>query len=137
MGSSTDIMRTYISREIAGAYSGSSGWNIAQSNVLSGYNQVNVLEKIENGRRDTVLLGISFDRAVSEDLVNAMKQTTIKNSVYLSGKPRCEILVPKNADTSSVPAGCQIRFMSAFGFEGDSLIWYKKPVQTSNPPKAA
>jgi hypothetical protein len=137
MGSSTDVMQTYISREIAGVYAGSAGWNIAQSNPLTGYNKVIVLEKVENGTKETVFLGVTFDRAVPEDLLNVMKQTKLASSVYQSKPPRREILVPKNADTSAVPKDFNIRPMNSFGFDGEALIWYKKPVQVTNTPKAS
>jgi len=129
-------MHTYISREIGNVYSGSAGWNVATSNLLSGYDQVDVLERIANGRKETVFIGVSFGLKVPETMINALKQSTVKSSVFQAAKPKYEILVPKNTDTSAVPKEFQVRFMNAFGFEDEALVWYKKPVQTI-PQKAA
>ncbi len=137
MGSSKDVMQTYISREVGNLYSGSAGWNIAESNSLSNYNSVLVLEKLENGTKETVFLGVTFDRTVPDNMLTLLKQTTLKKSVFLSKPPRREILVPRNADTSGVPKEYQIRFMNSFGFQGESLIWIKKPVQVTPTPKAS
>ena len=128
MGSSQDIMHTFIGREIASNFSQSDGWAVTQSRTLSGYNQVFLVERFMKGMKETVKLGVTFDRAVPKDLVDLVAAPMAGDTSFSSAKLRYEMIVPRNADISTVPASWRIRYMNAFTFEGNSLVWQKKPV---------
>lgn len=46
-------------------------------------------------------------------------------------RPRYDyaVIVPANADTSSLPKDLKVFIMKSFAFEGKELIWVKKPVR--------
>jgi len=128
MGSSQDIMHTFVGREIASNFSQSDGWAIAQSRTLSGYNRMFVIERFTRGTKETVKLGVTFDRSVPQDLIDLVAASMTGDTSFSSAKLRYEMIVPRNADVSTVPPSWRIHFMNAFLFEGNSLVWQKKPI---------
>lgn len=128
MGSSQDIMRTFVGREIASNFSQSDGWAVTQSRTLSGYNQVFLVERFMKGMKETVKLGVTFDRLVPQDLIDLVTASMTGDTSFSSAKLRYEMIVPRNTDVSTVPASWRIHYMNAFAFEGNSLVWQKKPI---------
>ena len=118
-------MRLYITREISGNFSQTDGWSVAKSQTLSGYNQVFFIERFNNGMKELVKLGVTFDRVVPQNLIDSMTTGTPGSQ----RQNRFEVIVPKNTDISAVPASWQIHYMNTFGYEGESLVWNKKPVR--------
>jgi hypothetical protein len=47
------------------------------------------------------------------------------------------LIVPQNSDTSNVPNDVRLHFMNSFAFQGNDLIWVKKPVQKEEKAKVA
>ena len=125
MGSSQDVMRLYITREISGNFSQTDGWSVAKSHTVSGYNQVFFIERFYNGMKELVKLGVTFDRVVPQGLIDSMTTGTPGSQ----RQNRFEVIVPKNTDISAVPASWKIHYMNTFGYEGESLVWNKKPVR--------
>ena len=129
MGSSQDVMRLYITREISGNFSQADGWSVAKSHTLSGYNQVFFIERFYNGMKELVKLGVTFDRVVPQGLIDFMTTGLPGASSFSQRQNRFEMIVPKNTDISAVPASWKIHYMNTFGYEGESLVWNKKPVR--------
>jgi hypothetical protein len=129
MGSSQDVMRLYIAREVSSNFPQSAGWTVAQSKTLPGYNQVFFIERYANGMIESVKLGVTFDRTVPKDLIDLMSAGLPYKPSFPVSKTRTFLIAPRNADTSSVTASWNIHFMDAFGYEDEALIWYKKPVR--------
>jgi len=129
MGSSQDVMRLYITREISGNFSQIDGWSVAKSQTLSGYNQVFFIERFKNGMKELVKLGVTFDRVVPQSLIEFMTTGSPVVSSFSQRQNRFEVIVPKNTDISAVPASWKIHYMNTFGYEGESLVWNKKPVR--------
>ena len=136
MGFSSDIMHDFVEKEIKNVYSSYDGWKITPRKLGSGYDTIAVLERRNGGHRECVKVLISFSRSVPsplpEDLTNAECFTdgTITRYSYA-------VMVPANADTSSIPAGVSIYLMKSFAFEGKELTWVKKPVRKTETPKVA
>jgi hypothetical protein len=128
MGSSQDIMHTFTGREIASNFSQSDGWAVAQSRTFSGYNQMFVIERFVRGTKETVKLGVTFDRSVPQGLIDLVAASMTGDTSFSSAKLRYEMIVPRNTDISTVPASWRVHYMNAFAFEGNSLVWQKKPV---------
>jgi len=122
-------MRLYITREISGNFSQTEGWAVAKSQTLSGYNQVFFIERFKNGMKELVKLGVTFDRVVPQSLIEFMTTGSPVVSSFSQRQNRFEVIVPKNTDISAVPASWKIHYMNTFGYEGESLIWNKKPVR--------
>lgn len=137
MGSSKDIMHLFIAREIAGNFSQSEGWTVTQSRAGKGYNQVFVIDRFKMGSKESVTLGVSFDRAVTQNFIDFMRAGVSNDTSFKPVSQRFELMVPRNSDVSAVPESWKIHFMKSFGFEGESLIWHKKPVRktTEEPVK--
>jgi hypothetical protein len=135
MGSSQDVMHIFVNREISGNFSQIDGWSVAKSQTLSGYNQVFSIERFYNGMKDFAKLGVSFDKTVPQGLIDSMIAGVPASSP--ARRTRFDVIVPKNTDVSAVPASWNIHFMNTFGYEGESLIWNKKPVmkEKEQPPK--
>jgi hypothetical protein len=129
MGSSQDVMRLYITREISGNFSQTEGWSVAKSHTLSGYNQVFFIERFKNGMKELVKLGVTFDRVVPQGMIDFMIKGSPEVSSVSGRQNRFELIVPKNTDISAVPASWKIHYMNTFGYDGESLIWNKKPVR--------
>ncbi len=129
MGSSQDVMRLYITREISGNFSQIDGWSVAKSQTLSGYNQVFFIERFNNGMKELVKLGVTFDRVVPQSLIDSMTTGLPESSSFSQRQNRFEVIVPKNTDISAVPVSWKIHYMNTFGYEGESLVWNKKPVR--------
>jgi hypothetical protein len=76
-----------------------------------------------------VKLGITFDRVVPQDLIDFMNAVIPYKPSFPVSKTRTILIAPKNADTSAVPASWNVHYMTAFGYEDEALIWYKKKVR--------
>ena len=136
MGSSQDVMRLYIAREVSSNFPQSAGWTVAQSKALAGYNQVFFIERYANGVIESVKLGVTFDRTVPKDLIDLMGAGLPYKPSFPVSKTRTFLIAPRNTDTSAVPASWNIHFMNAFGYEDEVLIWYKKPVRKEKEEQA-
>jgi hypothetical protein len=137
MGSSKDIMHLVIAREIAGNFSRIDGWTSTQLRIGKGYNQVFSIDRYVMGTKESVILGVSFDRAVTQDFIDFISTAVTGGTAFPQMRQRFDIMVPKNADISVVPPSWKIHLMNEFGFDGESLIWIKKPVRktTEEPVK--
>jgi hypothetical protein len=136
MGSSQDVMHTYIAREVSGNFPQSAGWTVAQSRTLSRYNKVFFIERYQNGTIESVKVGVTFDRAVPKELIDLMNAAIPYKPSFPVSRTRIFLMAPKNTDTLAVPASWKVHFMNAFGFEDEALIWYKKPVRKEKEEEA-
>ena len=135
MGFSSDIMHDFMAKEIKNIYSSFDGWKFTSRPTGNGYDSIMVLERRNGGHHECVKVLVTFERSVPspfpEDLTTAERNT--------DGMPTrfsYAVMVPVNADTSSVPAGVRIYTMRSFAFEGKELTWVKKPVRKTEPAPA-
>jgi hypothetical protein len=136
MGFSTDIMHDFVAKEIRSIYSSFDGWTATVRSLEGGYNRVVILERRDNGHRECVKLLVSFGTDVSSHL---LEELSIKEK-SADGTPvrySVAVMVPGNADTSSVPAGIPVYTMQSFSFDGKELVWVKKPVRKEQAAVAA
>lgn len=134
MGMSSDIMHDFLAKEIKAIYSSYDGWKITQRDLGSGYDTIATVERRNGGHRECVKVLATFSKNVSPVLLDELKKSDQKSDGTVTLN-RFAVLMPANADTSSVPAGFQIHTMSSFAFDGKELIWIKKPVQKEETPK--
>jgi len=130
MGFSSDIMHDFVAKEIRNTFSSYDGWNCTMKENGNGYDSIAVLERHNGGHRECVRVLVSFSRSIPSPLPEEL--TTPGRSP--DGTPlrfSYAVMVPANADTSSLPAEVKVYTMHSFAFEGKELIWVKKPVRKS------
>jgi hypothetical protein len=134
MGFTSDIMYDFLAKEIKNIYSSYDGWKCTPRQLGTGYDTLVTLERRNGGHRDSVKVLVTFDRSVPsplpEELTRADSTTdgTVTRHTYA-------VMVPANADISTVPAGVMIYTMKSFAFKGKELTWVKKPVRKTETPK--
>lgn len=136
MGFRSDIMHDFVAKEIRTIYSSYDGWNCTMKETGNGYDSIAVLERRNGGHRECVKVLISFDAALPADLPEDLtrpEKTTDGTPLRFT----YAIMVPTNADTSSIPTGVKVYTMRSFAFEGKELIWVKKPVRKEEAAKVA
>jgi len=131
MGVSTDIMHDFVSQEIKHLYSSFDGWNETARIKKNNYDTIVVLERLMGGHKEIAKIGVTFNRELSPDLV---KELTTRQSTSDGFPVRNDytVIVPANTITSSLPANVRIHVMQSFAFDGENLVWVKKPVRKSN-----
>ncbi|MDD1694907.1 MAG: hypothetical protein LUQ71_09305 [Methanoregula sp.] len=128
MGFSSDIMHDFAAKEIRNIYSSYDGWKTTNRQLGNGYDTIVVLERRNGGHRDCVKVLVSFNRSLPSPLPEELT-TTERSSDGTVTRSEYAVMVPANADTSSVPPGVKIYPMRSFVFEGKELTWVKKPVR--------
>jgi hypothetical protein len=136
MGFSSDIMHDFVEKEIKAIYSSYDGWKITQKNLNDTYDTIVTLERRIGGHRDYIRILATFSKEVSPSLFDELKKPEQSNDGTVA-RHAFAVLVPVNADTSSVPAGIQVHIMRSFAYEGKELTWVKKPVRKAEAPKVA
>jgi hypothetical protein len=136
MGMSSDIMHDFAAKEIRSLYSSFDGWKITQRKLENGYDQIAVIERRNNGHRECVRVLITFGKQVSPEMLAELKKPEPVCDGTLS-RNRFAVMLPGNANTSSVPAGIQLYTMRSFAFDGKELAWVKKPVRKEEAPGIA
>jgi hypothetical protein len=136
MGISSDIMHDFVAKEIRAIYSSYDGWKITSHRLGSGYDTIVTLERRNNGHRECVRILTSYERVVSPSALEVLQKPEPTCDGTLS-RNRFAVMVPANADTTSVPGDIAILTMKSFAFGGKELAWVKKPVQKPEAPKAA
>jgi hypothetical protein len=136
MGISSDIMHEFVAKEIRAVYSTYDGWNMAQHNLESGYDTIVTLERRNGGHRDCVRILVTFTKEVSPALLGELEKTGQTGDGTVT-RNSFAVMVPANANTSSVPEEYRILTMRSFAFEGNELAWLKKPVRKETAPKVA
>jgi len=136
MGFSSDIMNDFVSKEINSVYSSFDGWVMTQRNLGNGYDTIATLERRDGGHRDYVKVLVTFAKKVSPAHLDELKKTERASDGTVT-RHGFAVMVPANADTSSVPSGYLIYTMTTFAFDGNDLRWIKKPVQKVSEPKVA
>jgi hypothetical protein len=135
MGSSQDIMHQFARQEINRFFSTYDGWKITPLPETVGYDREYTAERTISGNKELNKVLVSFEKKVPKEKLEQMR-SSVKGPYGMAKKSEILLIVPQNSDTSSVPTDVRIHFMNSFAFEGNDLIWTKKPVQKSNEEKA-
>jgi hypothetical protein len=128
MGVCTDIMHDFVLKEIKRIYSSYDGWTVTSRSKENDYDSVFRLERLYNYHREIVKAGVTFAKEVSPGLLETIKKPE-RSSDGIVSRFDYSIIAPANADTSSLPAEVTIYRMQSFAFDGDNLVWVKKPVR--------
>ena len=128
MGICTDIMNDFVLQEIKRLYSSYDGWTITPRKKGAGYDTLVLLERSNDGHKEITKVLVTFKKEVTLDMLDELIRP---EPVYDGSRPRYDyaVIVPANADTSSLPKELKIFIMKSFAFEGKELIWVKKPVR--------
>ena len=136
MGLSSDIMHDFVAKEIRSIYSSYDGWNITERAVGNGYDRIAVLERRCNGHRECTKVLVTFSREVLPEMVeNLVKPEKTSDGTLV--RNRFCVMMPGNANTTSVPDGISVYSMHSFAFNGKELVWAKKPVRKEESPRLA
>jgi hypothetical protein len=130
MGSNKDIMHQFARQEINRFLSTYDGWKITPSSSSGGYDQEFIAERTISGKKESKKVLVSFEKTVPKEKLESMR-SSITGPYGQVQKSDILLIVPQNADTSTVPDDIRISFMNSFSFDGDILVWTKKPVQKS------
>jgi hypothetical protein len=128
MGSRSDIMHDFVVKEIRNIYSSYNGWELSTSSLENGYDTLVMMKRRNGGHRESVKILVTLSKSIPsplpEELTRAdrAKDGTVTRHEYA-------LMVPANANISAVPAGVRIYTMKSFAFEGEELVWVKKPVR--------
>jgi hypothetical protein len=128
MGSNQDIMHQFARQEINRFFSTYDGWKIAPLPEAGGYDREFIAERTISGNRELNKVLVSFEKKVPKEKLERMR-SSVTGPYGQVHKSTILLIVPQNADTSSVPNDIRISFMNSFSFDGDMLAWTKKPVQ--------
>jgi hypothetical protein len=135
MGSSQDIMHQFARQEINRFFSTYDGWKITPLPEAGGYDRQFIAERTISGNKESKKVLVSFDKNVSRDKLESMRSSVTGPYGQIT-KTDLLLIVPQNADTSSVPGDVRVSVMNSFAFQGNDLTWTKKPVQKTEEEKA-
>lgn len=135
MGFSSDIMHDFMAKEIKNIYSSFDGWKFTSRPTGNGYDSIMMLERRNGGHHECVKVLVTFERSVPSPIPEDLT-TAERNTDGMPTRFSYAVMVPANADTSSVPAGVRIYTMRSFAFVGKELTWVKKPVRKTEPAPA-
>lgn len=127
MGSNQDIMHQFARQEINRFYSTYDGWAVTPLQQ-SGYDQEFIAERTIGGNKELNKILVTFEKKVPKEKLEAMRSTE-RGPYGQVFKSDIALIVPQNADTSSLPGDIRLFFMKSFAFDGNFLAWMKKPVQ--------
>ncbi len=127
MGMSSDIMHDFVLQEIKRIYSGYDGWKITPGKKGTGYDTFFHLSRRVNGEPEIANIFVTFKKEISPEIIPDLM--TSGTSPY-GGRIKSDsaIFAPQGADTTGIPGGIKIFPMASFAFDGENLIWVKKPV---------
>lgn len=128
MGFSSDIMHDFVAKEIRSIFSSFDGWNCSSRPTGAGYDSLMILERQNSGHRESVKILVTFNRVAPSPLPEDLTKADVSGDGTLT-RFSYAVMVPGNADTSSVPPGVRIYTMNSFAFQGNELVWVKKPVR--------
>ena len=130
MGFSTDVMHDFVAKEIKSIYSSFDGWNMTPRKLGTGYDTIIVLERRKDGHREFVKVLVTFGKTIPSGHLDELT-TSETNSDGTLSRNEYAVMVPANADTSSLPQGMKVFTMKSFAYDGNRLMWVKKPVRKS------
>jgi hypothetical protein len=134
MGSNQDIMHQFARQEINRFFSTYDGWKITPLPESEGYDREYIAERTISGNKELNKVLVSFEKKVPKEKLEQMR-STVTGPYGQVHKSAILLIVPQNSDTSSVPNDVRLHFMNSFAFQGNDLIWVKKPVQKEDKAK--
>jgi hypothetical protein len=134
MGSNQDIMHQFARQEINRFFSTYDGWKITPLPEAGGYDREFIAERTISGNKELNKVLVSFEKKVSKEKLERMR-SSVTGPYGQVHKSNILLIVPQNADTSSVPKDIRISLMNSFSFDGNVLAWTKKPVKKSDDEK--
>jgi hypothetical protein len=134
MGSNQDIMHQFARQEINRFFSTYDGWKITPLPESAGYDREYLAERTISGNKELNKVLVSFEKKVPKEKLEQMR-STVTGPYGQVHKSAILLIVPQNSDTSSVPNDVRLHFMNSFAFQGNDLIWVKKPVQKEEKAK--
>jgi hypothetical protein len=122
MGSNEDTMHQFERKELSQAFPLSDGWkrNPLISPGTNGSTHVFRRDLWVGSEFATVI--VLYEPVVNVQTVAAIRTHYNNNSV----KNRIFLMVPKNADVTSVPKDIGVIPMSSFGYNDGNLVWLTK-----------
>jgi hypothetical protein len=136
MGSNQDIMHQFARQEINRFFSTYDGWKITPLPEGAGYDREYLAERTISGNKELNKVLVSFEKKVAKEKLEQMR-STVTGPYGQVHKSTILLIVPQNSDTSNVPNDVRLHFMNSFAFQGNDLIWVKKPVQKEEKAKVA
>jgi hypothetical protein len=136
MGSNQDIMHQFARQEINRFFSTYDGWKITPLPESAGYDREYLAERTISGNKELNKVLVSFEKKVPKEKLEQMR-STVTGPYGQVHKSTILLIVPQNSDTSNVPNDVRLHFMNSFAFQGNDLIWVKKPVQKEEKAKVA
>jgi hypothetical protein len=123
MGSQKDVMAIFAERDIRQAFSENDGWKITQLNISPSDGSLYRISRYKwGGGDDVAFVKVSFDPAPDAEAIKALEALPegkrSRTAKYL--------LTPRATNTADIPANIRILPMTAFTFDGETLVWLTK-----------
>ena len=131
MGFSGDIMHTIVEKELKRNYSVSEGWVLQSGPKKIGRDEIFTLAKKTAGKHEVAFVGITFEKAVSSDLINDLISSS-KSPAASRSVSRIALIVPQGTDTKNVHSSVTVIWMRAFRYKDSDLIWLKHPTHKAD-----
>jgi len=128
MGSSKDVMELFAERDIRQVFPTYDGWTTTPVSTSSPVGCFYRVSKKKWVGDEIAFIAVSFDRAPTEDLINALD--ALPNGQ--GSKTKKYLLTPQAADTSAIPPHVRILLMNAFAFAEGKLVWLTKKKNARN-----
>ena len=123
-------MHDFVAKEIKSVYSSFDGWKMTPRKLGTGYDTIIVLERRNAGHREFVKVLVTFGKTIPSGHLEELTTSETNPDGTLS-RNQYAVMVPANADTSSLPEGMKVFTMKSFAYDGNVLTWVKKPVRKS------
>ena len=131
MGICSDIMHDFVLQEIKRIYSSYDGWTITPGKTGAGYDNFFHLERRANGKLETANVFVTFKKEVSPVIIPDLMKSESSPYGGTVATGRCCGYRSPGAETTGISGGIKIFTMVSFAFDGDNLIWVKKPIRQS------
>ena len=136
MGSNQDIMHGFVRQEINRLFSRYDGWNLTPQEPADGYNSRFVAERTLNGKRESKNILVSFENALPAEEFEPMR-TSRTGDYGQKLTPGIALILPQQADISTVPGDVTVYFMKSFAIRDGTLMWLKRPLRETTEKKEA
>ncbi len=118
-------MHGFVQQEINRFFSRSDGWNLIPQEPSEGYTRRFIAERTVQGKRDIQNILVTFEKSVPADATEGMR-TSAAGAYGQRMTPGITVILPQNADVSTVPGDVRINFMKSFAIRDGELTWVKR-----------
>jgi hypothetical protein len=122
MGSSEDVMRGFVNKELQVKFPRYEGWDLQTIKSRENEGFLFLVSRYNRGKNEFAIISASLKQKPGTEELSAIKADQ-PNRRTLVGR---FLITPQGADLSAVPAHIGVLPMSSFGFIDGELAWLTK-----------